>query len=78
MGSKHTGELWVYVGTPMPNPSGNTGVMVCFPLPRSVTSKINLERTYVVMAQWLRHPPLMHKVAVFETGKYQCDVNVLK
>ena len=26
---KHTGELWVYIGTPLPNPSGNTGVMVC-------------------------------------------------
>ena len=26
---KHTGELWVYFGTPLPNPSGNTGVMVC-------------------------------------------------
>ena len=29
MGLKHTGELWVYIGTPLPNPSGNTGVMVC-------------------------------------------------
>ena len=29
MGPKHTGELWVYIGTPLPNPSGNTGVMVC-------------------------------------------------
>ena len=28
MGPKHTGELWVYIGTPLPNPSGNTGVMV--------------------------------------------------
>ena len=26
---KHTGEPWVYIGTPLPNPSGNTGVMVC-------------------------------------------------
>ena len=26
---KHTGELWVYIGAPLPNPSGNTGVMVC-------------------------------------------------
>ena len=26
---KHTGELWVYIGTPLPNPSGNTGVMLC-------------------------------------------------
>ena len=26
---KHTGELWLYIGTPLPNPSGNTGVMVC-------------------------------------------------
>ena len=25
---KHTGGLWVYIGTPLPNPSGNTGVMV--------------------------------------------------
>ena len=24
-----TVELWVYIGTPLPNPSGNTGVMVC-------------------------------------------------
>ena len=22
MGPKHTGELWVYIGTPLPNPSG--------------------------------------------------------
>ena len=29
MGPKHTGELWVYIGTPLPNPSGNTGVMLC-------------------------------------------------
>ena len=29
MGPKHTGELWVYIGTPLANPSGNTGVMVC-------------------------------------------------
>ena len=29
MGPKHTGELWVYISTPLPNPSGNTGVMVC-------------------------------------------------
>ena len=28
MGPKHTGELWVYIGTPLPNPSGNTGVIV--------------------------------------------------
>ena len=26
---KHTGEPWVYIGTPLPNPSGNRGVMVC-------------------------------------------------
>ena len=25
---KHTGELWVYSDRPLPNPSGNTGVMV--------------------------------------------------
>ena len=24
----HTGELWVYIGTTLPKPSGNTGVMV--------------------------------------------------
>ena len=30
MGPKHTGELWVYIGTPLPNPSGNTGVMLCY------------------------------------------------
>ena len=29
MGPKHTGELWVYNGTPLPNPLGNTGIMVC-------------------------------------------------
>ena len=29
---KHTGEPWVYIGTPLPNPSGNTGVMVCYVL----------------------------------------------
>ena len=26
---KHTSKLWAYVSTPLPNPSGNTGVMVC-------------------------------------------------
>ena len=26
---KHTGELWVYIGTPLPNSTGNTGVTVC-------------------------------------------------
>ena len=27
---KYIGEPWVYIGTPLPNPSGNTGVMdVC-------------------------------------------------
>ena len=30
MGLKHTGELWVNIGTPLPNTSGNTGVMVCY------------------------------------------------
>ena len=29
MGPKHVGGLWVYIGAPLPNPSGNTGVMVC-------------------------------------------------
>ena len=29
MGPKHTGELWVYILTPLPNPPGNTGVMLC-------------------------------------------------
>ena len=29
MGPKHTSELWVYISTPLPNPSGNTGVMLC-------------------------------------------------
>ena len=29
MGPKHTGRLWVNIGTPLPNPSGNKGVMVC-------------------------------------------------
>ena len=24
---KHTGELWVYIGVPLPNPSGNTGMV---------------------------------------------------
>ena len=25
-----SGEPWVYIGTPLPNPSGNTGVMVVY------------------------------------------------
>ena len=25
----HTGELWVYIGTPLPKSLGNTDVMVC-------------------------------------------------
>ena len=32
MGPKHTGKPWVYIGTPLPNPSGNTGVMLCYVL----------------------------------------------
>ena len=27
----------------------------------------------VVMAQWLRHPPLMHEVVGSNPGMYQCD-----
>ena len=27
---KHTGALRVYIGTPLPNPLGNTGVIVCY------------------------------------------------
>ena len=29
MEPKHTGALWVYISTPLPNPSENTGVYVC-------------------------------------------------
>ena len=29
MGEKYTSEPWVYNSTPLPNPSGNTGVMLC-------------------------------------------------
>ena len=29
MGPKHTGELWMYIGSPLFYHSGNTGVMVC-------------------------------------------------
>ena len=29
LGPKYTGGLWVYIVTPLPNPLGNTGVMVC-------------------------------------------------
>ena len=25
---KHNGELWVYIGTPLPNPSGSTGPLL--------------------------------------------------
>ena len=28
-GPKRTGELWVNIGTPLPNPSRNTDVMAC-------------------------------------------------
>ena len=28
MGPKHTSELWVYISTPLPNPSGNTSKYV--------------------------------------------------
>ena len=30
MGLKHTGGLLVYIDTPLSNPSGNAGVMVCY------------------------------------------------
>ena len=30
IGPKHTGELWVYIGTPLPNLSGNTGLIICY------------------------------------------------
>ena len=30
MGPKYTGKLWVYIGTPLPNPLRNTGVMVLY------------------------------------------------
>ena len=29
MGPKHTGEVWVYISTPLPNPQWNRGVIVC-------------------------------------------------
>ena len=32
MGPKHTGELWVYIGTPLCNLLGNTGIMICYEL----------------------------------------------
>ena len=38
---KHTGEMWVYIGAPLPNPSGNTGVMVMVePIKREIPLRI--------------------------------------
>ena len=38
---KHTGELWVYIGTPLPNSSGNTGEMVMlYPICQSYPCKL--------------------------------------
>ena len=33
-------ELWVYIGTPLHNPSGNTGVMVCIYLRVGLVVKV--------------------------------------
>ena len=47
---KHTDELWVYIGTPLPNPSGHTGVMVCvtiYPLVMKIVwNKNKKKKTY--------------------------------
>ena len=41
---KHTGELWVYIGTLLPNNSGNTGVIVCVDVTRLVVVCVTAER----------------------------------
>ena len=46
---KHTGELWVYIGTPLPNPSGNTGVMICV-IPRFLKNS-----TGYIASRYLAH-----------------------
>ena len=38
---KHTGELWTHIRSPLPNSSGNTGVMVYY-LPFEVTTLFDL------------------------------------
>ena len=48
---KHTGEP--YIGTPQPNPSGNTGVMVCFD--QLIPSKVVL--TGLIKSQPRRRSP---------------------
>ena len=47
---KHTGELWVYISTPLPNPSGNTGVMVCYTIDMTfATFRYNLCDTGLIV-----------------------------
>ena len=53
MGPKYTGELWVYIGTPLPNPSGNTGVMVCYVW--GIVDAINIQWKYGAPDQTMAH-----------------------
>ena len=43
---KHIGEPWVYIGTPLPNPSGNTGVMVCYVMLCNIIETVNTDRRF--------------------------------
>ena len=73
MGPKHTGELWVYIGTPLPNPSGNTGVMVCvfyFFITGMCVSCI-LNRYSLLIFDWIEH----HAYNLYSLGNIQTIMN---
>ena len=44
MGPKHTGELWVYIGTPLPNPQGNISVMGYYVIDTTAVHCIQIEQ----------------------------------
>ena len=62
MGPKHTGKLWVYIGTPLPNPSGNTGVMVCVESPRIQNGGTSIYRQNKTVKKSTNKSSLGHKL----------------
>ena len=57
---RHTGEPSVYIGTPLPNPSGNTGVMVCLCNNKKKSLFNNLKHTTNLRLE----PPFKQKMPV--------------
>ena len=46
MGTKLTGKLWVYIGTPLSSRPGNTDVMVCYVLKLEIRKKIYADEVF--------------------------------